>query len=452
MARTKTLANVVIDVEAKARQQRVQVADDPFLVLVAGDFSGGAGRNRRPIAVDRDNFDQVMGLIAPQLRLGGDGAVEFRDLDDFHPDNLFQRIAAFQKLRDLRRRLADSSTFRAAAEEIAGPAPAAAAAAPDVARLSGADLLRMMTGEAAPADPPPARESAWNQMLREMTKGYTSSGPDPRQAEWVARTDATIASEMRSLMHHPRFQSLEAAWRGLHFLVRRVETGENLKIYLLDLPHAELSAGGLGDLGRALDQEPWSVVAGLYYFGAQEEELLARIAGMAQDAGAPFLAGLAPEMVGLSDAFESLRASLKAQWVGLALPRFLLRLPYGEATLETESFAFEEMPTPPEHERYLWGHPALVCACLLADAFERDGWQMRPGGGDIEGLPAHVYQSDGESELKPCAEILLTDAASEILVERGFMPLASLKGTDRVRLLLFQSLAKPNAPLAGRWQ
>jgi type VI secretion system protein ImpC len=451
MARTKTLADVVIDVEAKPRKQRMPVADDPFLILVAGDFSGGVGRNRRPIAVDRDNFDGVMGLMAPQLRLGGAGSIEFRDLDDFHPDNLFQRVAAFHSLRDLRQRLADSSTFRAAAEEIAGPTPAAAAAS-EVANLSGADLLRMMTGEAAPAEPVPPHDRAWNQMLREMTKGYTSSGPDPRQAEWVARTDATIASEMRALMHHARFQSLEAAWRGLHFLVRRVETGENLKIYLMDLPHAELAAGGLGDLGRALDQEPWSVVAGLYYFGAREEELLARIAGMAQDAGAPFLAGLAPEMVGLSDAFESLRASLKAQWIGLALPRFLLRLPYGEATLETESFAFEEMPTPPEHERYLWGHPALVCACLLADAFERDGWQMRPGSGEIEGLPAHVYQSDGEAELKPCAEILLTDAAAEVLVERGFMPLASRKGTDRVRLLLFQSLAKPNAPLAGRWQ
>ncbi len=456
MPRSSTLAAVEIDVGTDPRKTHIASPEEPFRILVAGDFSGGAGRNRRPIVIDRDNFDQVFALLAPQLKLnaGGDElTVSFRDLDDFHPDSLFQRLEPFRALRDLRNRLADRATFRAAAAEIAPPPEKPAKPASELSNVSGADLLRMMMGEGpveARATPPP---SDWDKMLHEITKLYAEAGPDPRQAEWIARMDDQIAREMCAVLHHPAFQSLEAAWRGMHFLVRRVDTDENLKIYLLDLPQADLVAGGLGDFARALEQESWGALAGLYYFDRSDEGTLARMAGMAQEAEAPFLAGLAPGIVGLTGVFEELRDSLKARWVGLALPRFLLRLPYGAGTMETETFAFEEMPSPPQHERYLWGHPAIACAFLLAQAFERDGWHMRPGSvSEIEGLPAHVYQIDGESELKPCAEVLLTENAADILLERGFMPLATVKGTDHIRVVRFQSVARPLAPLAGKWE
>jgi type VI secretion system protein ImpC len=70
---------------------------------------------------------------------------------------------------------------------------------------------------------------------------------------------------------------------------------------------------------------------------------------------------------------------------------------------------------------------------------------------DIEGLPVHVYQEDGEPKLKPCAEVLLTERAAEVILDKGPMPLVSFAGSDRVRLLRFQSIASPPAPLAGRW-
>jgi type VI secretion system protein ImpC len=161
---------------------------------------------------------------------------------------------------------------------------------------------------------------------------------------------------------------------------------------------------------------------------------------------------VAPEVVGLTSVFDMLRRAPVARWLGLALPRFLLRLPYGKNTDAIDSFAFEEMTTPPEHEWYLWGHPAIACAYLLGESFARYGWAMRPGAiNEIDGLPAHVYKSDGESELKPCAEVLLTEEAAETLLDAGFMPLASIKGADRVRLVRFQSAANPPTPLAGRW-
>jgi type VI secretion system protein ImpC len=142
----------------------------------------------------------------------------------------------------------------------------------------------------------------------------------------------------------------------------------------------------------------------------------------------------------------------QANWLGLALPRFLLRLPYGKQTESTETFAFEEFLAAPRHEDYLWGNPALACAYLLGEAFSESGWNLRPGEiNEINGLPAHVYRADGESVLKPCAEALLTEDAAEAILDQGLMPLLSMKGSDSVRSVRFQSIAEPAAPFAGRW-
>ncbi|MBZ5583444.1 MAG: type VI secretion system contractile sheath large subunit, partial [Acidobacteriia bacterium] len=249
---------------------------------------------------------------------------------------------------------------------------------------------------------------------------------------------------------------------GVRLLVRRLETGEDLRVSIVDMPQAEaVSADGAAELRRIAVTEAartpgaarWAAIAGLYYFGPEDETALEELAAIAREAGAPFLGGLAPQIVGLSRVFPNLRRCADAPWVGLALPRFLLRLPYGKETDSTEAFEFEEMPSAPEHQRYLWGHPALACACLLGEAFALRGWEMRPGmANEIDGLPLHVFRNeDGEADLKPCAEALLTEDAAELLLDRGFIPLVSIKGTARVRVIRFQSVADPPAPLAGRW-
>lgn len=148
----------------------------------------------------------------------------------------------------------------------------------------------------------------------------------------------------------------------------------------------------------------------------------------------------------------ALRAVPEAASIGLALPRFLLRLPYGRKTDTIESFDFEEMMQPPEHEDYLWANPAFAGALLLAQSFSEHGWYMRPGThGQMDVLPLHVYERDGESELKPCAEVLLTEESAERVLEHGLIPLVSLKGQDALRLVRFQSIAEPLRALAGRW-
>ncbi len=383
MPRGSALVSVEIDVGAEPSKIAQAEPRKPFRILVAGNFSGGAGSRRRPVPVDRDNFNEVLAWMAPSLRLpcGETGAaVAFREIEDFHPDRLFQNLATFQALRDLRARLGKRSA---------------------------------------------------------------------RANRRLAQTDGAITGEMRAILHRPQFQSLEAAWRGLYFLVQRLRTGEDLRVLLLDLPQDELTST---ELRQAVGEIEWGALAGLYYFGPDDENALKEISFVACIAGAPFLSGLAPNVEGLTQVFGELRQSSHARWVGLAMPRFLLRLPYGKNAAETELFVFEELSENPEHERYLWGHPAILCAYLLGEAFTRFGWDMQPGAvREIGGLPTHVYKQDGETQVKPCAEVLLSDDAAETMLDRGFIPLASIEGADRVRLVRFQSVADPSAPLAGRW-
>ncbi len=85
-----------------------------------------------------------------------------------------------------------------------------------------------------------------------------------------------------------------------------------MKIYLIDLPQEELTAGaGLGDVARALDGDSMAAMAGLYAFGKNDETALERLAALAQNANVPLLSGLAPGVVGIEEVFAELRSSLK---------------------------------------------------------------------------------------------------------------------------------------------
>jgi len=447
MPRPSSCSTVEIDVGTE--MERVPAPpepDTPFRILIAGDFSGRKNRGvfepgirRRALEIDRENFDLVLDGLHPELRLPA--AVSFRELKDFEPDRLFDRV---DFLRSLRR-----------------------------------------TAAAAAADPQPPDDDPGYLPAQELEEtGMVEPLPGPRQAELDARAEAATGAQMRELLHDPDFQALEAAWRSLDFLLRRLETGPALKVYIFDVTKEELAAElkeaadpRATDLYRMLVRdtvetpgaEPWAVWAGNFTFdgGIDDLMLLGSIGGIARAAGAPFLAATSPRLAGcgsfagpLPDSvpppgalWQAFRCLSEAAWLGLALPRFLLRMPYGAGTCPIERFEFEEMPDGGEHEAYLWGNPAFACLCLLGQAFMQSGWRLRPGAiRDIEGLPAHVYDLGGEPQLKPCAETLLTEAFAERLLERGLMPLLSLTGRDAVRVMRFQSLADPPAPLAGRWR
>jgi type VI secretion system protein ImpC len=478
--------------------------EEPFCVAVLGNFRGSAPASegaqpgvagRKPLAIDRDNYDDVLARVAPEVRIalseaGPEIRITFEALDDFHPDRLYERLPLFRSLRELRKRLADPTTFRAAARELWGgeavPNAGDRPAPPPSPPTAPADLLDEILGGASPYTAPASRpRDDLADYIRQVVASHRVPHADPRQPEALAQIDAAIGDQMRALLHHREFQALEALWRSVYLLVRRVETDTWLRIYLLDVAKSALAADlgadrefGETALHRLLVEAsvgvvggtPWSLLIGSYAFGPRPDDvrLLRRLGKLAGLAGAPWIAAADPSLIGcpsfgeMSDPddwgaagsaeWSELRQSPEAASIGLVLPRLLLRLPYGENTEPCELFGFEEADGQPGHEEYLWGNPAFACGLLLARSYASAGWQLRPGMHlDIGNLPLHLVRQDGETVAKPCAEALMTERAATRILDCGVMPLASMKDRDSVRLVRFQSIASPLAPLAARW-
>lgn len=452
--------------------------------------------------------------------------VQFESIEDFHPDRLYARLEVFRNLRKLRRRLASAGGgggSRSPARGTGGgngggegiDTDSGTADAPP----AGGGLLDQVVeetsgsngDEADVVDDPPTTSDELDDFVRRIVGPHLVPEPDPERMAALDRLDRTIAETMRAVLHDPGFQALEASWRGAELMARRIETGRRLKLALLDVSGEELrrdldpdGASEASELHRVLVEEaggrggdaPWSLVVGLHGFGPSDSEVLGRLARLARAAGAPFVGRATLELAELdvdggtlaprsgdgpgdvngegsgggpedgSEAWRRLRERPEARWLGLLLPRMLLRPPYGEATRPCESFPFEEAEPfgsgtassgeaaagPLPHERYLWGEPACACAVLLARSFTASGWNLRPGAHrDLDRLPLHTYTEDDEVRAKPSAEFAMTERVATGLLERGFMPLVWMKGRPSARLLRFQSISHPPQPLAGRW-
>jgi type VI secretion system protein ImpC len=373
--------------------------------LILGDFGG---RATEPLSVDRDNFDAVMQKL--QVQLAGSA---FHELDDFHPDNLYRKLNLFREFDAAPR-----------AERAEAEVPKA-----DIGELlRPSSLLEQITEGGDPME----------RYLRELARADAAApeASDPQR-------EAALAGRMRGLLHHPRFQAVEASWRGLDFVIRG-DADDSARVRIAHFTKDEaardlLEAKSLGDtrMYALLSARKWRAVIGLYSFGADaaDIEFLGRMALLAAHIGAPFIAEGSADM---GNHWDELRSIPEASYLGLALPRFLLRLPYGARTSSIESFPFEEMAGAPVHSDYLWGNPGLAFLTLL----------MAGGALNIEGLPLHTYQHDGEWHMTPCGEVWMTETQVLALIEMGLMPLVSFKDSDRVRLAGFRAINGDELALA----
>jgi type VI secretion system protein ImpC len=487
----KAEVELAASLDEPGRQRPAPEPDSPFRILLVGNFGGRGAAAATPIAVDRDNLEEVMDELDVELSLrpAGDDSPEItlrpREIDDFHPDHLFGQTAAFSGLRRLREELEDPDTFAAAAAQVRAWSPQSPSPTGQARHEAGGeDLVAEMLESAARRDDAAAHTDGFDALVRHVVEPHLAPRDDPAKADLVATVDAAIQSWMRNLLHHPGFQALESAWRGVDFLVRRLEADGQLQVFLLDLSKDALakdlrSASDLSESAAArllvgeTDEEGWSALVGLYSFEPTIEDvaLLGRMGKIARAAGAPFVSAASPRIAGCASLAETpdagdwrptdqdaalwsaLRQLPEAAYLGLALPRFLLRLPYGRETDAIEQFPFEELDEAARHEDYLWGSPAVACACLLGQLFTEYGWHMRPQAGrDLPSLPLHTHHRDGRARNQPCAEALLSDRAAEILLDAGLMPLLSMKDRDVARLLRFQSIADPPTQLAGPWR
>ncbi len=465
--------------------------DTPFRLLVCGNLSGNrdnliASNQRKPIFIDRDNFDEILARLSPSVTLPNSDAgmeltISFRELNDFHPDGLFRSLPVFDKLRTLQTEIGNPATFQQAAAKIRTWAKL-----PDVApttvqpqNIATPGILEEILLNTKQTQA--SGRSDWQRFLRDIVEPHLVEKADPNQKEYALVVEHAIGAQMRTILHDPTFQSLEAAWRSVFLLVQRLPTDASLQIFVLDTSVDEMRA----DLAqndprdsvfvRAVIEgaadKPWASVVSLELFGnaIADLELLASMAMVSSRTRTPILAGAVPALVGcpslaaspdprswkpdpaIAAAWEMIQGMDVSRFLGLVAPRFLLRLPYGKDAAETESFHFEEMPTP-DHESYLWGSGAVLCGVWLAEAFVASGWQLNlDERTEINGLPVHIYRDEGEAHMKPCAEVFLRDAALECLMDHGLMVVTSLPNRDGVRLARFQSAAKEPQQLAGRW-
>lgn len=497
----------------------------PFKLLLFGDWSGrnslpySTGKNlreRHPVFIDRDNFEDVMRKLDVSLSFdlqeGGEPLqLRFEELDDFHPDKIFHQVSLFADLRDTRKRLMNPQTFNSAAKDVRewlGGEEAKPEELPKEDLLSeiadnfepqkdsgSDDLLGQILSQSnkAPEERKPVQTAAARELsslLGELVRPFLVHTDEAEQAKLVSAVDQASGELMRKILHHPQFQALESAWRGAYMVVSQTETDSNLKIYLFDATKDELaddlkSAGNLTESafykllsektrGSYVD-ESWAAVCADYVFNPDVDDTAAlmRIAQIAADSETPFIAAASPKIFGIESLAETpdsrdwqisentsegklwamLRAMPEAEYVGLALPRMLIRMPYGAKSDPTENFSFEELNEfAPEHEFYLWANPAFACALLLAQSFSANGWEMdQRFSQDVENLPLHMYKINGETKSKPCAETEMTQSAAERILEEGFMPLISYRDHDLVKLGRFQSIASSEKGLQGKW-
>ena len=479
------------------RPERADLNRKKFRMAVFGDFTGRAAKGlmetgdalaaRPPIALDVDTIDEIIEGFGTtlDLKIGKDGsgvAVKLKELDDLHPDEIYDNVGIFDEISGLRKQLgvgsmADRTISQLKtwsenhATPIKLPKRSASTSVPVNLKLSDFQALIGDTGgsltPSGPAD----------DLIAQVVGPHIVKAPDAGAAEMTKAVDEALSSAMRLVLHHPDFQAIEAQWRSLDMLARRIETDSRLEIVLYDVSAEELAAdlAAQEDLSKSglfklvtdvLDAEEgaggFSALFGLYTFEETppHAELLARIGQIGAHVDAPFFSAITPTYLEtakedrhplVAEAWDTLRGLPEAAYIALSSPRFLLRLPYGAKSEPIYPFAFEEFTQKEGLKGMLWANPVVLVAILLAGTHKKDGKAMNLGSlMSLGDLPFH-YVTDryGDQVALPCTERNLTSDAAQMTLGRGYMPVVWVKGRNEIRLGSFRSLA--GDIIAGPW-
>lgn len=320
----------------------------------------------------------------------------------------------------------------------------------------------------------------------------------------IAAIDKKLSDQVNIILHHADFQKIEGAWRGLHYMVNNTETDQHLKIRVMDMPKSDLAKTLKRYKGAAWDQsplfkkvyeeeygqfggEPFGAIVGDYHFdhSPADVELLGEMAKISASAHAPFITGASPSLMQMGSwqelsnprdltkifgtpeyaAWRSLRESDDARYLGLCMPRFLARTPYGARTNPVEEFDFEEDTGSADHSKYTWANAAYAMATNINRSYKLYGWGSRirgiESGGAVENLPLHTFPTDdGGVDQKCPTEIAISDRREAELSANGLLSLIHRKNSDFAAFIGAQSLHKPalyddpdataNANLAAR--
>jgi len=307
--------------------------------------------------------------------------------------------------------------------------------------------------------------------------------------DFIAEIDQQISAQVNEVLHHPEFQKLESAWRSLWYLVDNTEFRANMRIEVLNASKEDLledfqdckdwQKSGLfktvyRDQYNTFGGNPYGLMVSNYELDYRnpDVELMSEIARVSAVAKCPFLGGSSPKMFNkkmedfaqvpkLSEMYEifeqpmyakwnSFRDSDDARYVGLAMPRFLLRGPYTVENQDVKDFVFEEDVRVESHGRYLWGNASFAMAGRMAESFANFGWYNSivgpTSGGTVPDLPLHQYEATGQYHTKIPTETLISEDMDVDLCNFGFMPLVMRKGSDNAAFF-----DAPSAKKVGRF-
>jgi type VI secretion system protein ImpC len=290
----------------------------------------------------------------------------------------------------------------------------------------------------------------------------------------IAVLDKKLSQQLSQIIHQEDFKRLEGTWRGLKYLVSNTETDETLKIRVLNISKKEVKAVLDRFDGVAFDQsplfkavyeeefgmpggKPYGCLMGDYYFdhSVPDVKILSGMAQIAAAAHAPFISAAAPNLLGMETwqdlskprdltkifgtpayaAWRSLRDSEDSRYLGLTMPRFLARMPYGAKINPVEEFNFEEDVEGAVHDKYVWSNAAYAMGTNITRSFKDYGWcsciRGAESGGVVQGLPCHTFPTDdGGVDMKCPTEIAIADRREGELAKNGLMPLSHYKNTD----------------------
>ena len=324
-------------------------------------------------------------------------------------------------------------------------------------------------------------------LLQQMLEKEESAGESLRVNrqlidETINKIDSLISQQLDEILHHEDFQSLESVWREVEFLVDRVDFNENIEIKLLSASKQELK----DDLEDAVDiyetglyhhvyvseygqfgGHPYTAIISAFDFNSTDSDvdMLAQLSNISAVAHAPFIANISPQFFGaqsfeevmhlkdFKSIFESpkyrrwnaLRDSVDARHLGLAMPRFMLRTPYG-ANRPVRSFNYHEAGSK-KNTNYLWGHASIAIATRLADSFARYRWCPNiigpKSGGAIEDLPSDLVEINGKMEIFGPVEATISDRKEYELSELGFIPFSLRKNSEEAAFFSAPSIQLP---------
>jgi type VI secretion system protein ImpC len=303
-----------------------------------------------------------------------------------------------------------------------------------------------------------------------------------------AALDRKLSEQMNEIIHHPDFQKLESAWRGLHYLVMNTSTGKDMKIRVMNMSKDECRKMFRQYRDAAWDQsplfkkiyesefgqlggQPYGAFVCDYSFdhSAPDLEVMKGLSKIGAAAHAPMIAGAAPGLFGMDSwtelsnprdlaklfdatdymAWRTFRESEDSRYMALTMPRFLGRPTYGAKSEPVEAFDFEE-DTNGDHDKHLWLNAAYAMGTRITEAFTTWGWCTRirgvESGGTVEGLPTATFPTDdGGVDQKCPTEIAISDRREAELSNAGLLALIHRKNTDQATFIGGQTLHKPKA-------